>query len=146
MSTHILSAEEAGQLGFPRMRAEVAGAGAIAAARDAARMVIGGGLRPERLDDALLAISELLANSLLHAGGGVVTVWAGVDAVRLRVEVHDDGSGIPDHVAWAAPDPGRPTGRGLALVALITDRCGHRRSPWAMTWFELDLERRRPGG
>lgn len=142
MSPHRLSAEEERILGEPRMRADVDRAEAIAAARREVRRLARASLHPERLADALLATSELVSNSLLHAGGGPVTVWAGLDNERLRVEVHDDGPGIDDEVPWAPPAPDQPTGRGLALVRLIADRCGHRRTPWAVTWFEVDVERR----
>lgn len=146
MSPHRLTAEEERLLGAPRMSADVDRAEAIAAARGEVRRLAGDALPGDRLADALLATSELVSNSLLHAGDGPVTVWAGLDARRLRVEVHDDGPGIPAAVMWAPPGPDWRTGRGLALVRLIADRCGHRRSRWAMTWFELDLERRGPQG
>jgi anti-sigma regulatory factor (Ser/Thr protein kinase) len=146
LTPHRLTAEEERLLGAPRMSADVDRADAVAAARAEVRRLTGGALSPERLADARLATSELVTNSLIHVGDGCVTVWAGVDDRRLRVEVHDDGPGIAPDVFWAAPRPDRLGGRGLALVRLITDRCGHSRARWAMTWFELDFERRRPPG
>jgi anti-sigma regulatory factor (Ser/Thr protein kinase) len=146
LSPHRLTAEEERLLGAPRMRADVDRAEAVASARAEVRRLVGDALPGDRLADALLATSELVSNSLLHAGDGPVTVWAGLDGWRLRVEVHDDGPGIPAEVMWAAPGPDSRTGRGLALVRLIADRSGHRRDRWAMTWFEFDFEWGRPRG
>ncbi len=103
------------------------------------RDLLGADLSPGRRADALLAVTELVTNSLVHAGPGPTTVWAWLDANRFRVEVHDAGPGIPADRDWTMPGGDVIGGRGLALVRLVTDRCGHRAQPWAMTWFEMDL-------
>ena len=94
---------------------------------------------PQRRADALLATTELVSNSLLHGGSGPITVWAWLDANRLRVEVHDSGPGVPGGREWAMPEGSAIGGRGLALVRMISDRCGHRADPWAMVWLEMDV-------
>jgi len=103
------------------------------------RDLVGIDMPPQRRADAVLAATELVTNSLLHASHGPITVWAWLDANRLRIEVHDGGDGIPAERRWALPDGAAVGGRGLALVRIIADRCGHRPTPWAMTWLEMDL-------
>ena len=112
---------------------------AIADVRRLLRDLVGIDMPPQRRADALLATTELVTNSLLHAARGPITVWAWLDANRLRIEVHDGGDGIPAERRWALPDGAAAGGRGLALVRMIADRCGHRRAPWSMTWLEMDL-------
>jgi anti-sigma regulatory factor (Ser/Thr protein kinase) len=116
---------------------------AVADVRRLLRDLVGIDMPPHRRADALLATTELVTNSLLHAAGGPITVWAWLDANRLRVEVHDGGDGIPANRGWDLPDGPVVGGRGLALVRMITDRCGHRASPWAMAWLEMDLANHR---
>jgi anti-sigma regulatory factor (Ser/Thr protein kinase) len=102
--------------------------------------LVGVHMSPRRRNDALIAVTELVTNSLVHAGPGPITLWAWLDANRLRVEVHDAGPGIPDERSWTLPDEGRAAGgRGLALVRMIADRCGHSPDPWAKVWFEMDV-------
>jgi anti-sigma regulatory factor (Ser/Thr protein kinase) len=96
-------------------------------------------MQPQRRADALLAVTELVTNSLLHAAPGPITVWAWLDANRLRVEVHDAGEGIPPEHEWTMPEGMVVGGRGLALVRMISDRSGHRALPWATAWFEMDM-------
>ena len=96
-------------------------------------------LSGERRRDAMLLTSELVTNSVLHGGDGPITVWAGMDGRRLRVEVHDQGQGLPPGRPSAVADRERRDGRGLQLVATLADRWGHRRRPWAVVWFEIDL-------
>jgi anti-sigma regulatory factor (Ser/Thr protein kinase) len=109
------------------------------------RDLIGADLEPRRRADALLAVTELVTNSILHAAPGPITVWVWLDANRLRVEVHDAGGGIPPDREWAMPEGMVLGGRGLALVRMIADRSGHRSMPWAMAWFEMDLPQNENG-
>jgi hypothetical protein len=54
----------------------------------------------------------------------------------LRVEVHDPGGGfIP---SAPSPDPARPSGWGLYLVAELADRWGVDSDERTLVWFELD--------
>lgn len=104
------------------------------------RDLVGFDMSPQRRADAILAATELVTNSLVHAGPGPITVWAWLDGNRLRVEVHDAGPGIAYDHEWLLPENGDAGGRGLALVRMISDRCGHRRDPWAMVWYEMDVQ------
>jgi len=74
------------------------------------------------------ACENLLANAIEH-GGGTVELRARADAGRVRIEVRDDGPGLPAPVAELArrPRAGRgPRGRGLAIAADIAARHGGR--------------------
>jgi anti-sigma regulatory factor (Ser/Thr protein kinase) len=97
-------------------------------------------MSPGRRSDALLATTELVTNSLVHAGPGPITLYAWIDANRLRIEVHDAGPGLPPGQEWTLPGDGMTIGgRGLALVRMVAERCGHRTAPWASVWFEMDV-------
>ena len=67
----------------------------------------------EVLDDAVLMVSELVTNSVLHGGPPVVVA---VDCMEdaLQVRVRDGSSELPTPREAAQADEG---GRGLALVA-----------------------------
>jgi signal transduction histidine kinase len=75
------------------------------------------------------AISNLVANALEHAPGRVELTARSVGARRVRIEVVDEGPGLPSPVAAltrrARAGRGR-RGRGLAIAAEIADRHGGR--------------------
>ncbi|NYI03379.1 ATP-binding protein [Allostreptomyces psammosilenae] len=66
--------------------------------------------------DALLVVSELVGNGVLH-GAGDVTLRLHRDADLLRIAVTDTGSGTP---APRYPDPHETNGRGLVIVDELT--------------------------
>jgi anti-sigma regulatory factor (Ser/Thr protein kinase) len=78
------------------------------------------GLAADRVDDLLLAASELAANSIVHGGGaGTVHLWAEDD--HLVGQVSDSGH-ITDPLAGRAPaGPGQIGGRGLLMVNHLAD-------------------------
>jgi anti-sigma regulatory factor (Ser/Thr protein kinase) len=95
---------------------------------------------PTLLVDALLLASELVTNSVLHAGAaGNLDLVLERDPRRLRVEVWDDGPGIELPAAPEPPTAGVAGGRGLVLLTRIADRAGTLREDRACVWFELDL-------
>jgi len=74
------------------------------------------------------AVGNLLANALEH-GEGTVTVAARTVPGRVRIEVADEGAGLPAPVADLArrPRAGRGRrGRGLAIASEIVERHGGR--------------------
>jgi serine/threonine-protein kinase RsbW len=87
-------------------------------------------------EDAVLLVSELVTNSVQHAGqppGAPVQIRAAaVDGV-VRVEVHDRGHGP---VRRRAPGP-RPGGFGLSLVNELAARWGVSHDQGTRVWFEL---------
>ena len=91
----------------------------------------------EATETALLLVSELVTNAVLHAAGRPVLDVA-VEPERLRISVADTGRGTPqvqtdnpllsDH------------GRGMLLVDTLSSRWGSEaRQPWGKcVWFELE--------
>jgi signal transduction histidine kinase len=74
------------------------------------------------------ATSNVLANAIEH-GGGTITVRTALRGDRVRVEVTDDGPGLPAPVAELArrPSAGRGArGRGLAIAGSVLAHCGGR--------------------
>jgi anti-sigma regulatory factor (Ser/Thr protein kinase) len=67
----------------------------------------------EVVDDAVLLVSELVTNSILH-GGPPVVVAVDCDEASLQVRVRD---GSPDLPAPRDAARGDENGRGLALVS-----------------------------
>ena len=67
----------------------------------------------EVVDDAVLLVSELVTNSVLH-GGPPVVVAVDCDEATLQVRVRDGNRTLP---APRDAETGDENGRGLALVA-----------------------------
>jgi anti-sigma regulatory factor (Ser/Thr protein kinase) len=87
------------------------------------------GLSPDRIEDLVLAVSELAANTLAHTdGAGTLLVWATEDYVVCQV--HDSGR-LPDQQAGGSrPDPDElGGGRGLWVVRQLCDRVDVRSGP-----------------
>jgi anti-sigma regulatory factor (Ser/Thr protein kinase) len=97
------------------------------------------GRTPERLyDDVRLLVSELVTNSVRHAGqpaGAPVRIRAAALDGVVRVEVHDHGHG---GVRRRAAD-GRTGGFGLCLVERLAARWGVSHVDGTCVWFELAL-------
>jgi anti-sigma regulatory factor (Ser/Thr protein kinase) len=99
-------------------------------------------LDPRVFEDLRLLVSEVVTNSLRHAG------LSGQDRIRLRVvleeqwiraEVHDRGPGFTPSDPATSLD--RQSGWGLFLVRRIADRWGTDRTGDSCVWFELDRVR-----
>jgi anti-sigma regulatory factor (Ser/Thr protein kinase) len=95
--------------------------GTLAAARETVeRFARAHGLTGDRLDDLVLATNELAINAVRHGGGrGTLGIW--YDGGTVWCRVRDEGSGIPDAIAYrcltAEPPPHTALeGRGLWLV------------------------------
>lgn len=98
-------------------------------------------LAPERQFDFLLLVSELVTNSVRHAGSkptDSIELVVSIAETSARVEVHDPGTGF--EVVLRAPHPTRGSGWGFFLVNLIAPRWGvERREDATVVWFEMDL-------
>ncbi|NBE51945.1 SpoIIE family protein phosphatase [Streptomyces boluensis] len=95
--------------------------------------------RPEQVDTALLLVSELLGNVLVHTEHAAV-LRADVGGMqggrRLRVEVTDRSDEVPHR---RAPGELSSSGRGLVLLDLLAHQWNIRPEPEGKTvWFELD--------
>lgn len=84
------------------------------------------------VDDALLLTSELVTNSVQHSGPPLV-VAVDCDGERLQVRVRDGSHDVPSPREAAQGDE---NGRGLALVAALSDEWGIDPEPdGKYVWF-----------
>jgi anti-sigma regulatory factor (Ser/Thr protein kinase) len=97
---------------------------------------LAGEIDPDRLADARLLVSELIANAVEHVvEAGEIELRIDVDALRLRVEVLDPGPGFTP-VPRRAGDP-KDSGWGLHFMAQVADRWAADRAGRGRVWFEL---------
>jgi anti-sigma regulatory factor (Ser/Thr protein kinase) len=100
---------------------------------------LSGELPDGRMRDVRLLVSELVTNAVRHANlesGDVIDLVVELADRTLRVEVHDPGGGFVPSAP--SPDPARPSGWGLYLVAELADRWGVDSDDTTLVWFELD--------
>jgi serine/threonine-protein kinase RsbW len=100
---------------------------------------LSGALPDGRMRDVQLLVSELVTNAVRHANlaaGDVIDLVIELADHTLRVEVHDPGGGFVPSAP--SPDPARPSGWGLYLVAELADRWGVHSDDETLVWFELD--------
>jgi len=93
------------------------------------------------LDDLRLVVSELVTNSLRHAGvrvGAPITLRVEVSSNRARVEVMDDGRGFTPAPFVEADGHGW----GLSIVDRLADEWGADQIPDARVWAEFALPAR----
>lgn len=92
------------------------------------------GLPRETCDDALLLTSELVTNAVLHGRSRVRVDVVAVPG-RVRVEVGDDNSRLPER---AAQDAGALDGRGLAILDELAAAWDvEPRAIGKVVWFEV---------
>ncbi|MDP9101777.1 MAG: PAS domain S-box protein [Actinomycetota bacterium] len=90
--------------------------------------------RADWLESALLAVSEVVTNSVLHARTSL-TVTASVDQQRLLVEVRDESPALPSERHY---DATATTGRGMTLIQSVTDSYGVSHHPRGKgVWFVI---------
>ena len=94
------------------------------------------------LEDIRLLVSELVTNSVRHAGlepdatiGLRVDVWPD----RVRVEVTDTGPGFERD--RESPSIYQDSGWGLYLVEQVATRWGVDLAETTRVWFEIDRDR-----
>jgi len=75
---------------------------------------------------AILLTSELVTNAIRHEAGETITLDIACCRGQLRVDVHDTSRTLP--VLVDAPADAE-TGRGLMLVATLSDEWGFYRTP-----------------
>jgi anti-sigma regulatory factor (Ser/Thr protein kinase) len=105
------------------------------ARRELERLLRAAGWAPLDTEWALLAVTELVANAVVHAGTDVVVrcrVGAG-----LRLEVTDAAGDAELRPRFV--DPEHTGGRGLSLVETVSRSWGVERGPGTKTvWCELE--------
>ncbi len=91
-------------------------------------------------DEAVLIVSELVTNAIVHSGGREITVTLSLRSGFLRIDVRD---GVPSfHARPKAPRDADENGRGLVLVQSLAEE---GRGSWGVedagttTWCELRL-------
>ena len=97
-------------------------------------------LPPEKLEDVRLVVSELVTNSVRHAGlspDEEISLTVMISDESMRGRVCDPGPG------FEKPSEPRPRtdlrgGFGLPIVERISDRWGVERNGCACVWFEID--------
>ncbi|MHA3704556.1 ATP-binding protein [Jatrophihabitans sp. YIM 134969] len=92
---------------------------------------------PPVLDDAVLAVSELVTNAIVVAHERICLTVELLDGLA-RIAVYDDGPGDP---VTKPSSPDRPDGRGLSIVEVIAARWGVRlQPPGKWVWAEFPLQ------
>lgn len=107
---------------------------AVPTARVWARVIMSGwGLAVA--DDASAVLTEMVTNSVLHAGGASVSIWLRSDRTRLAIMVGDLSRSMP------APSDALGTdeaGRGLMIVSALAEHWGaYRVATGKITWAVL---------
>ncbi len=102
--------------------------------------LLGGGLEV-LLDDALLLVTELVTNAVVHAGTDV-ELHVDIGVGRARIEVVDRGAGALPHVT-SAPGADREGGRGIFLLDALAQEWGTRHFAGGKSvWFTLGVSDR----
>ncbi|GHG20757.1 ATP-binding SpoIIE family protein phosphatase [Streptomyces zaomyceticus] len=111
----------------------------IAEAREQVRQLLHDWDDEDQLDSAVLMVSEMVTNVLVHTDGDallVAEVACGEKARRLRVEVSDASDELPHK---RHPGEMASSGRGLVLMEMLADAWGvDPRGEGKAIWFELN--------
>jgi len=109
-------------------------------ARLARIALVRAGLDSDLEHTVALLTTELLANSIKHAGDvGDIHLAATLEPGYARVEILDAGPGFDPKVRQGG------SGFGLRLVDKLATRWGVERARGTLVWFEVDRRRRRFG-
>jgi anti-sigma regulatory factor (Ser/Thr protein kinase) len=105
------------------------------------RTALGWGLDEDTADTAVLCVSELVTNSLIHTHAGCL-VRVTLNDESLTTTVCDAGAA---GAGWEAiDDPSLVHGRGLRLVEALASRWGSEAdASGTAVWFALDVAERR---
>ncbi|MEU8696458.1 SpoIIE family protein phosphatase [Streptomyces sp. NPDC048680] len=110
----------------------------ISAARQQVREMLHDWADPEQVDSAVLMISEMATNVLVHTDGDALLVAQASGEHgerRLRVEVADRSDELPHK---RRPGEMASSGRGLVLMEMLADAWGvDPRGEGKSIWFEL---------
>ena len=118
-----------------------ADAEAAAIAREFIAGALAVGFLQHRIEDLRLLTSEVVTNSVRHAGlvpGDTIGLAVDVSKRRVRVEVADDGPSFdPSDLPESSPEG--TGGWGLRIVEQLSDRWGVIRNEPNHVWFEVSL-------
>ncbi len=115
---------------------------AVASARHFALSTLAAwGVDEDTVDSAILCLSELVTNTIIHSAGGC-QLRVVLDRGVLTTTVRDGGMGVVVDLASVAEDPLAVHGRGLQLVDALSTRWGSELDAGGMTvWFVLEPAR-----
>jgi anti-sigma regulatory factor (Ser/Thr protein kinase) len=123
----------------PAVSLELAGGPQAALIARRALERLGDQVSPELLDDMRLLVTELVTNSVRHAGtgsGASLQLEVAMKGDLVRIEVGDDGPGF---AATPRPAADQASGWGLYLVDRLADRWGVTAlEGGTRVWLELD--------
>ena len=97
-------------------------------------------LPPEKLEYVRLVVSELVTNSILHAGlspEDQISLTVTVSASSVRGKVCDPGPGF-EAPSEPYPRSDLSGGWGLPIVETVSDRWGVEQNRHTCVWFEID--------
>jgi anti-sigma regulatory factor (Ser/Thr protein kinase) len=97
-------------------------------------------LPPEKLEELRLVVSELVTNSILHAGlssDDRISLRVTVSAGSVSGRVCDPGPGF-EVSSKPCPRPDLRGGWGLPILERISDRWGVERNNHTCVWFEIN--------
>ncbi|MFF4318400.1 SpoIIE family protein phosphatase [Streptomyces sp. NPDC001568] len=118
--------------------------GRIAGARRQIRELLHDWADPDQVDSAVLMVSEMVTNVLVHTDGDALLVAEAAGDLgtrRLRVEVADGSDELPHK---RQPGEMASSGRGVLLMEMLADDWGvDPRGEGKSIWFELH-ERSKP--
>ncbi|OSP42202.1 MULTISPECIES: SpoIIE family protein phosphatase [unclassified Streptomyces] len=110
----------------------------VSVARQQLRELLHDWSSPDQVDSAVLLLSEMLTNVLVHTDTDALLlaeVTGGGDGRRMRVEVTDAGDDLPH---MRRPGELASSGRGLVLIELLAHTWGvDPRGRGKSIWFEL---------
>ncbi|MEU5434142.1 SpoIIE family protein phosphatase [Streptomyces sp. NPDC020719] len=119
----------------------------IAGARRELRELLHDWADEEQIDSAVLMVSEMVTNVLVHTDGDALLVAEATGAPgtrRLRVEVADASDDLPHK---RRPGEMASSGRGLVLMEMLAERWGvDPRGEGKSIWFEIYEGEASPGG
>jgi anti-sigma regulatory factor (Ser/Thr protein kinase) len=114
-----------------------------AAAAEARRALVGLALPKVTRENLALLVSELVTNSVRHAGlsaGAPIGVQVNNGSGNVRLAVHDDGPGFP----FPSHQPDAPLaadGRGLVIVASLSEEWGvDSNADGCTVWCQIAVE------
>ena len=114
----------------------------VAEARQQMRQLLHDWSSPEQIDSAVLLLSEMLTNVLVHTDADALLtaeVSGDVGERRMRIAVTDAGDDLPHR---RRPGELASSGRGLVLIELLADTWGvEPRGEGKSIWFELHEKR-----
>ena len=93
----------------------------------------------DAVESVLLLASEVITNAVVHGAGMVHVSLDRPGAAVLRIEVADDGGGMP---LIGAQREDAESGRGMAMVELLSSRWGTDLAVGPlgkMVWFEVSI-------